>query len=44
MEALSEAKCMVKEFPPDLVWLTDQDRMDFVLSMEVDTKKKKQTI
>jgi hypothetical protein len=40
MAAVSEPKRKVKEFSPELVWVTDQDRKDFVLAMEVDTNKK----
>jgi hypothetical protein len=40
MAALSEPKRKVKEFPPELAWVTDQDRKNFVLAMEVDTNKK----
>ena len=40
MAAVSERKRKVKEFSPELVWVTDQDRKDFVLAMEVDTNKK----
>lgn len=30
---------VVKKFPPELAWVTDQDRKDVaVLAMEVDTK------
>ena len=40
MAAIPEPKRKVKEFPPELVWVTDQDRKEFVLAMEVDTNKK----
>ena len=33
-------KRKVKDFPPELAWVTDQDRKDFLLVMEVDTNKK----
>ena len=33
----------VRTFPPELEWVTDQDRKDFVLAMEVDTNKKSKT-
>ena len=33
-------KRKVKDFPPELAWVTDQDRHNFVHAMEVDTNKK----
>ncbi len=40
MASSSDPKRKVKDFPPELAWVTDQDRHNFVLAMEVDTNKK----
>jgi hypothetical protein len=40
MATISESKRKVKEFPPELDWVTDQDKKGFDLAMEGDTNKK----
>jgi hypothetical protein len=40
MPSSSYPKWKVKNFPPELAWVTDQDRHNFVLAMDVDTNKK----
>ena len=35
-----DLKRKVKTFPPNLEWVTDQGRKDFILAMEVDTNKR----
>ena len=44
MPQSSDPEWKVKEFPPELAWVTDQDRHNFVLTMEVDTNKRVHTL